>query len=107
MEIVDSTLVLHRKQGKKGNSSIIWPLNTIRRYGYEDDTFCFETGHSSPSGEGIYGFKCKYAKHIFDALQETLKVPIMFFQHLCIFYNIFRRKTEIIVVGRYLNQTRV
>jgi len=84
MEIVDSSLVLHRKQGKNGNPSIIWPLNTIRRYGYEDDTFCFEAGQSSPSGEGIYAFKCKYAKRMFDAVQETLKVPLIFFQRLSV-----------------------
>lgn len=75
MEITSCNLVLH----KNGESPIVWPLSTIRRYGYEEFMFCFEAGRSSPYGQGIFAFRSKDAKYIFDAVKEKLQVPITFF----------------------------
>ena len=38
-------------------------LEVARRYGCE---FSFEVGHKSPSGEGLYAFKCKKANDLVD-----------------------------------------
>ncbi|KAL5234970.1 hypothetical protein ACI65C_002380 [Semiaphis heraclei] len=70
MEIATSNLILH----KTGEPSIIWPLSTIRRYGYEDFMFCFEAGRSSPFGQGIFAFRSKDAKNIFHAVKEKLQI---------------------------------
>lgn len=73
MEITASSLILH----KSGEPPIIWPLSTIRRYGYEDFMFCFEAGRSSPYGQGIFAFRSKDAKNMFDDVKEKLHVSII------------------------------
>lgn len=70
MEVATCNLILH----KSGEPSIIWPLSTIRRYGYEDFMFCFEAGRSSPFGQGIFAFRSKDAKNIFNAVKDKLQV---------------------------------
>jgi hypothetical protein len=70
MEITTCNLVLH----KNGEPPIVWPLSTVRRYGYEDFMFCFEAGRSSPYGQGIFAFRSKDAKNIFDVVKEKLQV---------------------------------
>ncbi|XP_025203146.1 docking protein 1 [Melanaphis sacchari] len=70
MEVTACNLILH----KSGEPSIIWPLSTIRRYGYENFMFCFEAGRSSPLGQGIFAFRSKDAKNIFNAVKEKLQI---------------------------------
>jgi len=70
MEITTSSLILH----KSGEPPIIWPLSTVRRYGYEEFMFCFEAGRSSPYGQGIFAFRSKDAKDIFDTVKVKLHV---------------------------------
>lgn len=77
MEITTYNLVLH----KSGKPPIIWPLSTVRRYGYEDSMFCFEAGRSSPYGQGIFAFRSKDAEHIFNSVKVKLQV---FIKILCI-----------------------
>lgn len=70
MEIVDYNLVFH----KRGRPTTVWPLNTVRRYGYESNLFCFEVGRSSLYGQGIYAFKCKKANYLFEAIKKNMEV---------------------------------
>ncbi|XP_050539687.1 uncharacterized protein LOC126904588 isoform X2 [Daktulosphaira vitifoliae] len=69
MEITAYDLILH----KNSEPPIIWPLHTVRRYGFEDSMFCFEAGRSSPYGQGIFAFKSNNAKNIFNAVQGKLQ----------------------------------
>lgn len=70
MEINNCNLVLHKSR----EAPIIWPLSTVRRYGYEESMFCFEAGRSSPYGQGIFAFRSKDAKNIFNAVKGKLQV---------------------------------
>lgn len=74
MEVTACNLVLHKNR----ELPIIWPLNTVRRYGYEDFMFCFEAGRSSPYGQGIFAFRSKDAKNIFNTIKEKLHVSILY-----------------------------
>lgn len=75
IEIADGKLILRGKRDKKCKSPVVWPLTTVRRYGYERGMFCIETGHGSPTGDGVFAFQCKQAKCFFDDVQQaTLKV---------------------------------
>lgn len=74
MEVTACNLVLHKNR----ELPIIWPLNTVRRYGYEDFMFCFEAGRLSPYGQGIFAFRSKDAKHIFNTIKEKLHVSIIY-----------------------------
>ncbi|VVC40141.1 Hypothetical protein CINCED_3A019355 [Cinara cedri] len=69
MEINTCNLVLHKSR----EPPIIWPLSTVRRYGYEESMFCFEAGRSSPYGQGIFAFRSKDAKSIFNAVKGKLQ----------------------------------
>lgn len=40
LEITDNDLILYRE----GRDSTIWPLHSLRRYGFEDGVFSFESG---------------------------------------------------------------
>lgn len=77
MQIIEDDLVFHRK----GVPIISWPLNKIRRYGYEDTLFCFETGKSCKSGSGIFSLKSKSARYIFSAVHGKLLV-VLFYANL-------------------------
>ncbi|XP_050422361.1 docking protein 1 [Adelges cooleyi] len=69
MEITAFDIILH----KNGGSKIIWPLHTVRKYGFESSTFFFEAGRLAPHGQGVFAFKTKDAKHIFNTVREKLK----------------------------------
>lgn len=70
MEIVGDDMLL-RKRGKP--PAMVWPLRSVRWYGYEDFIFCFETGRSSPSGEGIFAFRSKQARSMYLAVKEKFQ----------------------------------
>ena len=42
---------------QKGKDTIVWPLRSLRRYGFETEVFTFESGRRGPTGPGIYAFK--------------------------------------------------
>ncbi|GIY89915.1 fibroblast growth factor receptor substrate 2 [Caerostris darwini] len=71
IQVTDTDLVLHQR----GEPPIIWPLQSLRRYGFDTELFSFECGHHCSTGPGIYAFKCKQAESLFNALQECLLVP--------------------------------
>lgn len=41
LEITDSTIVLYRE----GRETTVWPLHSLRRYGFESEIFSFESGN--------------------------------------------------------------
>ncbi|CAD5115660.1 unnamed protein product [Dimorphilus gyrociliatus] len=67
-EVTGDELVLHQKHREKMN----WPLRCLRRYGYQSNMFSFECGRRSPTGAGIYAFKCKEAERLFNLVQESI-----------------------------------
>ncbi|CAL1288439.1 unnamed protein product [Larinioides sclopetarius] len=71
IQVTDTDLVLHQR----GEPPIIWPLQSLRRYGFDTELFSFECGRHCSTGPGIYAFKCKDAESLFNALQECLLVP--------------------------------
>ncbi|KAG8192824.1 hypothetical protein JTE90_014604 [Oedothorax gibbosus] len=71
IQVTDTDLVLHQR----GKPPIVWPLQSLRRYGFDTELFSFECGRHCPTGPGIYAFKCKEAEALFNALQECLLVP--------------------------------
>ncbi|KAJ2949914.1 hypothetical protein O0L34_g11233 [Tuta absoluta] len=70
LEITDTDLILFRE----GRDSIIWPLHSLRRYGFEDDLFSFESGRRCETGEGIYAFRCRRAAQLFRSLQQKIQL---------------------------------
>jgi len=82
MEITSDNLTLH-VSGRK--SPVVWPLCSIRQYGYDETIFCFEAGQSFPIGhQGIFPFKSNDAKIIFENIKEKSEVSIVFYS-----YNVF------------------
>jgi len=74
IEITDTDLIMHYASEK---SSLLCPLSTIRRYGYEDFMFCFEAGRLSPYGQGIFAFRSKDADKIFNVIKQNLLVSLV------------------------------
>lgn len=70
LEITESDIVLYRE----GRDSTIWPLHSLRRYGFEGDIFSFESGRRCETGEGIYAFRCRRASLLFRTLQQRIQL---------------------------------
>lgn len=68
LEITESELILHQK----GRTPLIWPLRTLRKYGFDQEIFTFECGRRCPTGEGIYAFQCKRAEQLFNIVQQNI-----------------------------------
>ncbi|XP_035233918.1 uncharacterized protein LOC118205739 [Stegodyphus dumicola] len=71
LQVTETDLVLHQR----GEPPIVWPLHSLRRYGFDTELFSFECGKRCATGPGIYAFKCKQAEALFNALQDCLLVP--------------------------------
>ncbi|XP_014677825.1 PREDICTED: fibroblast growth factor receptor substrate 3-like [Priapulus caudatus] len=57
-----------------GNEDCLcWALDCLRRYGFDADLFSFETGRRCATGPGVYAFKCKQARQLYNALQESIQ----------------------------------
>jgi len=69
LEVTETNLVLH----VRGKPALTWPLRCLRRYGYDDDLFSFESGRRCPTGAGIYAFKCHRAQSLFNLLQARIQ----------------------------------
>ena len=69
IEVTATDLVLYRK----GREPIRWPLRCLRRYGFDDELFSFESGSRCPLGTGIYTFKCRRAATLFNLVQEVIQ----------------------------------
>ena len=69
IEVTATDLVLYLK----GKEPIRWPLRCLRRYGFDDELFSFESGRRCPTGSGIYAFKCRRAAELFNLVQEVIQ----------------------------------
>lgn len=69
LEVTSTNLTLYRKRKPPTQ----WPLQCLRRYGYENDTFIFEAGRRCDTGEGIYSFRCARADVLFQLLQDYIQ----------------------------------
>ncbi|CAG4971407.1 unnamed protein product [Parnassius apollo] len=70
LEITESDIILYRE----GRDSTVWPLHSLRRYGFERDIFSFESGRRCETGEGIYAFRCQRASFLFHTLQQQIQL---------------------------------
>ncbi|CAH0406986.1 unnamed protein product [Chilo suppressalis] len=70
LEITESDIILYRE----GRDSTIWPLHSLRRYGFEGEIFSFESGRRCETGAGIYAFRCRRASLLFHTLQQQIQL---------------------------------
>lgn len=68
LEINESELILHQKE----KPPTIWPLRSLRKYGFDSEIFSFECGRRCPTGEGIYAFHCRKAEQLFNVVQRNI-----------------------------------
>ncbi|VVC89898.1 unnamed protein product [Leptidea sinapis] len=66
LEITDSDIILYRE----GRDCTVWPLHSLRRYGFEEDLF----RRRCETGEGIYAFRCRRASVLFRTLQQQIQL---------------------------------
>lgn len=52
-----------------------WPLQSIRRYGFDQDIFTIESGRRCATGQGIFAFRCSRAEQLFLTLQLYIQNP--------------------------------
>lgn len=69
IEVTDSSLILYQKTTRE---AIIWPMRSLRRYGFDAELFSFESGRRCTTGPGVYAFKCRKAELLFNMLQERI-----------------------------------
>lgn len=67
IEISATDIVLHRDGDRT-----YWPLMYVRRYGCDADTFSFECGRRSVTGEGVFAFRSRQARALFRDLEDHL-----------------------------------
>ncbi|XP_029668000.1 fibroblast growth factor receptor substrate 3-like isoform X3 [Formica exsecta] len=70
LEITEIDIIFHQDS----KQPTIWPLRCLRRYGYDSELFSFESGRRCPTGEGIYAFKCRKARDLFNLVQTKIQV---------------------------------
>ncbi|XP_072766738.1 fibroblast growth factor receptor substrate 2 [Anoplolepis gracilipes] len=70
LEITEGSIIFHQNS----KQPTTWPLRCLRRYGFDSELFSFESGRRCPTGEGIYAFKCKKARDLFNLVQTKLQV---------------------------------
>ncbi|XP_060528895.1 uncharacterized protein LOC132703570 [Cylas formicarius] len=68
LEVTESDLVFHQR----GMNPTRWPLRSLRKYGFDTDVFSFECGRRSPTGPGIYAFRCHKAEQLFNVVQHHI-----------------------------------
>ncbi|XP_065191497.1 fibroblast growth factor receptor substrate 3-like [Sycon ciliatum] len=69
IEVTATDLILH----SSGAAPVRWPLRYLRRYGFDECLFSFESGRRCPTGEGIYAFDTKQAKTIFTLVEHNVR----------------------------------
>ncbi|KAF5292443.1 hypothetical protein FQA39_LY13990 [Lamprigera yunnana] len=69
LELSETELILYQR----GRSATIWPLKSLRKYGFDSETFSFECGRRCPTGPGIYAFRCSKAEDLFNMLQHNIQ----------------------------------
>ena len=68
IEVTDTDLIFYQR----GREPVRWPLPCLRRYGFDEELFSFESGRRCPTGSGIYAFKCRRAEELFNLVQEAI-----------------------------------
>lgn len=68
LEVTETELVLYQR----GKNPTIWPLRSLRKYGFDSEIFSFECGRRCPTGEGIYAFRCRKAEQLFNIVQHHI-----------------------------------
>ncbi|CAH1181928.1 unnamed protein product [Phyllotreta striolata] len=68
LQVTNTDLVFHQR----GRKPTKWPLRSLRKYGFDMDIFSFECGRRSPTGHGIYAFKCRKAEALFNVVQQRI-----------------------------------
>lgn len=69
IEVTDSELIWYQKR----KEPIRWSLRCLRRYGFDEALFSFESGRRCPTGSGIYAFRCTRAEELFNLVQESIQ----------------------------------
>lgn len=69
LELSDTELILYQR----GKSATVWPLRSLRKYGFDSEIFSFECGRRCPTGAGIYAFRCRKAEDLFNMLQHNIQ----------------------------------
>ncbi|GAA49670.1 Fibroblast growth factor receptor substrate 3 [Clonorchis sinensis] len=59
-------------------NSLSWPLETIRWFGENANFFVFESGRRSPSGPGLFVFRCKRASDVSKEVERQIKLLVPF-----------------------------
>ncbi|OON20888.1 PTB domain protein, partial [Opisthorchis viverrini] len=59
-------------------NSLSWPLETIRWFGENANFFVFESGRTSPSGPGLFVFRCKRACDVSKEVEKQIKLLVPF-----------------------------
>ncbi|EFN68330.1 Fibroblast growth factor receptor substrate 3 [Camponotus floridanus] len=70
LEITEINIIFHQD----GKPATTWPLRCLRRYGFDSELFSFESGRRCDTGEGIYAFKCRKARDLFNLVQTKVQV---------------------------------
>lgn len=68
LEVRETELVLHQR----GKNPTVWPLRSLRKYGFDSEIFSFECGRRCPTGQGIYAFRCRKAEQLFNIVQHHI-----------------------------------
>ncbi|XP_052809684.1 fibroblast growth factor receptor substrate 2-like [Mya arenaria] len=68
IEVTETDLIFFQR----GREPVRWPLRCLRRYGFDEELFSFESGRRCPTGSGIYAFKCRRAEELFNLVQEAI-----------------------------------
>ncbi|XP_063921860.1 fibroblast growth factor receptor substrate 2 [Zophobas morio] len=68
LEVTETELVLYQR----GKNPTIWPLRSLRKYGFDSEIFSFECGRRCPTGQGIYAFRCRKAEQLFNKVQQHI-----------------------------------
>ncbi|RZC41078.1 IRS domain containing protein [Asbolus verrucosus] len=68
LEVTETELVLYQR----GKHPTIWPLRSLRKYGFDSEIFSFECGRRCPTGQGIYAFRCRKAEQLFNIVQHNI-----------------------------------
>uniref|UniRef100_A0A914WRX6 IRS-type PTB domain-containing protein n=1 Tax=Plectus sambesii TaxID=2011161 RepID=A0A914WRX6_9BILA len=69
LQVTDTEIILRRPH----HEPIRWPLHFLRRYGFEDGVFSFESGRRCSSGEGVFTFRCSSADELFQLVQMRIQ----------------------------------
>ena len=71
IQVTEAYLTLHQLE----RDPVSWPLRYLRRFGFEEGVFIFESGRHGPTGQGIFTFRCSRAEQLFSLVQAHVRSP--------------------------------